>query len=207
LVDHIETLLVREGFSEVSGEAPDLGLFPGTVGRGVRDKLVALTKAFPTIDVIFVHRDADGDGMDARIKEIQAACDGVVELDKVIPVVPVTMLETWLLADVGALKRVAGNSGLQGAIACHPGVRRLESVRDSKDLLLSALCEASEAQGTRLRRFKKRFSEMRARLAHDLDPDGPVMNLPSYKQFRERLSGFSKNYAAKWDPAKRGVAN
>ncbi|MGQ7861000.1 hypothetical protein ACUN0G_17140 [Pseudomonas sp. 32A] len=192
LVEHIQTILIDEGFSEVSGEIPDLGLFRPAVGRSVRDKLVALAKYYPHADVIFVHRDADNVGAAVRETEISGACEGIVELDRIISIVPVTMLETWLLADADAIKRVAGNSGRRGGINCIPATRRLEDARDTKQILMDALCEASETQGARLGKFKKRFSEMRARLTVDLDPNGPVQELPSYQVFRQKISDYAQ---------------
>ncbi|NWB51262.1 MULTISPECIES: hypothetical protein [Pseudomonas] len=192
LVEHIENLLIQEGFSEVSGETPDLGMFKTPVGRSVREKLVAILKYYPHADLIFVHRDADNVGVSVREQEISSAANGLIESDKVIPVVPVTMLETWLLADIEEVKRVAGNPSYRGSLDCVPPPRRLESVRDSKQLLLTALCEASETQGARLTKFKKRFSEMRARLTLGLDPEGPVRQLDSYQNFRRQITSFAQ---------------
>ena len=194
LVEHIQTILIGEGFSEVSGEVPDLGMFSPPVGRSVREKLQALVRYYPHADVIFVHRDSDNVGADVREQEIAEASDGVVALSRVIPVIPVTMLETWLLADVDAIKLVAGNSSFRGALNSVPAMRRLESTRDTKQLLMDALCEASETQGARLAKFKKRFSEMRARLTIDLDPEGPVTGLASYQEFRRKVSYFSQAF-------------
>ncbi|MFJ4587001.1 hypothetical protein ACIP1Z_06765 [Pseudomonas moraviensis] len=192
LVEHIQTILIGEGFSEVSGEVPDLGMFTPPVGRSVREKLRALIKYYPHVDLIFVHRDADGAGSIVREQEIEAASDGVFDVSRIVPVIPVTMLETWLLADVEAIKLVAGNSSYRGGLGCIPAIRRLESVRDTKQLLLEALCEASETQGVRLAKFKKRFSEMRARLTIDLNPDGPVQDLASYQSFRRKITSVSQ---------------
>lgn len=192
LVEHIQTILIDEGFSEVSGEIPDLGLFSPPVGRSVREKLIALVKHYPHADVIFVHRDADNVGADIRESEVFQAAEGVVELNRIISVIPVTMLETWLLADVSAIKRVAGNAAYRGDIGCVPTVRRLESARDTKQILMSALCEASGTQGARLSKFKKRFSEMRARLTVDLDANGPVRDLPSYQAFRQKITNYAQ---------------
>ncbi len=193
LVEHIQTILIGEGFSEVSGEVPDLGMFHPPVGRSVRDKLKALTKYYPHADLIFVHRDADNVGTAAREAEIEMASNGVFDTARVVPIIPVTMLETWLLADVEAIKLVAGNSGYRGGLNCIPSLRRLEAVRDTKELLMVALCEASETQGARLAKFRKRFSEMRARLTTDLNPEGPVQELASYQNFRNKVTAVSQN--------------
>lgn len=193
LVDHIENVLIDEGFAEVSGDAPDLSIFNPPVGRTVRDKLVALLRHYPNADAIFVHRDADNAGDVARQLEIEEAADGLIPLERVIPIVPVAMLETWLLADPSVIKRVAGNERLKGPINCLPPVAQLEQTTDTKRVLLDALCEASQTQGGRLKSFKARYPEMRARLTFDLDPNGPVQRLPSYRRFREQIRAFARN--------------
>lgn len=192
LVEHIETILIESGFSEASGEAPNLSMFKQAVGRTVREKLTFFLKHYPNIDVIFVHRDADNAGILTRQQEISTAALGVVEQDRIIPVIPVTMLESWLLADSAAIKRVAGNSGYKGNLNCIPPIRQIEGIPDPKKTLCDALCEASQTQGTRLRKFKKRFHEMRSRLAVDLDPNGPVQQLDSYRQFRDLIRNFCR---------------
>lgn len=193
LVEHIESILIEEGFSEVSGEAPDLGMFRPPVGRTVEEKLTALLKHYPNVDVIFVHRDADKVGVHVREQEIMTATQNVVDVARVIPIIPVTMLETWLLVDQEAIKRVAGNTNYKGSLDGIPAIRQLENHRDTKQLLLNALCEASQTQGARRIKFRKRFSEMRARLTFDLDPNGPIQNLASYRYFREKISVFSQD--------------
>lgn len=189
LVDHIENLLIEIGFDEVSGEAPDLGMFRIPVGRSVKDKVKVLMDHYPNTDLIFIHRDADNKGPEIRKREIMQAIEGVVEREKVIPVIPVTMLETWLLADKESICRVAGGSDIV-RLACIPPAKKLESEKNSKDLLLRALCEASEESGGRLKKFKKRFGEMRARLVYELDPEGPVTQLNSYQDFRRSIEEF-----------------
>ncbi|WP_080406272.1 DUF4276 family protein [Burkholderia ubonensis] len=196
LVDHIEGILIEEGFIEVSGSAPDLGLLPNPVGRGVRDKLNVILKLYPNVDAIFIHRDADQAGIDARRREIFEAAEGLISNDRVIPVIPVTEFETWLLTDRDAIKRVAGNAGYSGALNCIPAIRNLEGINGAKEVLLEALCEASETHGARLRKFKNQFPEMRARLTFDLDPDGPVKYLTSYQDFRRAVSDFARKTLA-----------
>ncbi|MCQ4261161.1 DUF4276 family protein [Stutzerimonas stutzeri] len=191
LIDHIESIFINEGFTEVSGEAPDLGRFTPPAGRDTKSKIGCLLKHFPNFDAIFIHRDADNSGAAAREREIADAAAELISLDKVIPVIPVTMLETWLLADIDILKRVAGNLNYKGIPNNLPPINRLESVKDSKQLLLDTLCTLSETQGARLQKFKKRFPEMRARLTYDLDPNGPINELSSYREFRARIKELS----------------
>lgn len=63
----------------------------------VREKLLALHRNDAELyDLIFIHRDADTAGIEARLKEIRDAEDSVQDatITPVVPVVPVTMTET-----------------------------------------------------------------------------------------------------------------
>ncbi|MEA5124961.1 hypothetical protein [Xanthomonas floridensis] len=186
LVDHIETLLIKVGFVEASGTSFDPSRLPFHVGHSVREKLEVVRDLYPSADVVFVHRDADAQGLAARRREIHDACAGIYDPASVIPVVPVKMLETWLLVDSQAIRRVAGKAGCD-PIGCVPPLRDLERIRDSKNLLLSALCECSELQGTKLKKFKKLFGQMRARLVSAIDAEGPICELSSYWQLKSDL--------------------
>lgn len=188
LTEHIEQILIMEGFDEVSGDAPDLSMFVQPVGLTVKSKLEAVIKHYPGVDLIFIHRDADNAGIAAREQEIIDACSDLHLTAVIVPVVPVKMLEAWLLADQDKIKMVGGGRGYRGNIEGVPSIAALENVRDAKSVLLSALCEVSGASGGRLRDFKKRFPEMRARLTYDLDPDGPVNGLDSYRRFRQAVA-------------------
>ncbi len=192
LVDHIEGILIELGFEEASGQVPDLGALPRPIGHAVQEKLKVLVELYPNTNIIFVHRDADNTGYDARREEISKASADITDTIKVIPIIPVKELETWLLADESSIKSVAGNPDYRGSLDMVPAPRNLETLADAKGVLLAALCEASETQGGRLRKFKKRFSEMRARLVYDLDPNGPVRTLQSYAKFREALEEYSR---------------
>jgi hypothetical protein len=188
LVEHIERILIEEGFEEARGEAPDLGRFQQPIGTTVKEKLQAVVKYFPSAEIVFIHRDADNAGVEARRGEIMAAALGVISMDKIVPIIPVKMLETWLLADRELISRVAGGRDPQTELSSLPPIRQLESKSQTKSILQDALCEASGLKrDSQLSAFRKRFSEMRARLVLDLDPDGPVRQLSSYKTFRESI--------------------
>lgn len=189
LVEHIERILIDEGCEEVRGEAPDLGRFHPPVGTTVREKLQAVIKYFPSAELIFVHRDADNAGVGARLNEIMTAAMDLVAVEQIVPIIPVKMLETWLLADINLISSVSGGKGIRTRLNSLPSIRQLESRSNTKSILQDVLCEASGLQReTHLVAFRKRFPEMRARLVLDLDPNGPVTRLPSYQAFRHRIT-------------------
>jgi len=190
LVNHIENALIDEGFTEVRGEIFNPSAFPVRIGHEVANKLRFILKLYPSADVIFVHRDADNAGLAKRLNEIQRAAALVGAEQAVIPVIPICMLETWLLTDITAIRRVSGNANGKHQIPSLPEINRLEQVKNSKSLLDSVLCEASSLAGNRLKKFRSQFSQMRARLTLELDVAGPVNGLPSYQDFRKSLRQF-----------------
>ena len=66
-------LCVRAGANEVQDVTPDLGLLPRPPGKGLFAQLRACLAAEPSANLIFLHRDANGAGREARLTEMQAA--------------------------------------------------------------------------------------------------------------------------------------
>lgn len=207
MVDHIENILVTEGFDEVSGNAFDPGsASTQPIGRSVKEKLCAAMKLFPSADIVVIHRDSDGHEWKDREEEITNAKISVAATnDKaVVSMIPVRMLETWLIACNASINIVAGNNNPQSPIRCIPALRNLERAADTKNLLKDALCEASGLSGGRLNDFKRRFFQMRARITDDLSIDGPQNNLPSYERFRIALSAAAQEVRIRKQEKNRG---
>jgi hypothetical protein len=68
----------------------------------------------------------------------------------VVPVVPVRMLEAWLLSDESALRTAAGNPNGRRPLEL-PRIQEIESLPDPKGILHDLLRQASEL-GSRRRR-------------------------------------------------------
>lgn len=178
LIPHLEELCVRAGADEAQGIDPRLDLLPDPPGRAVGPKLdTALTLAAP-LDLVFVHRDADRVGVDARRQEIAVAAARHPHLI-VVPIIPVTKLEAWLLVDESAIRRAVGNPRGRSKLNL-PAARLVEGVADPKARLNDALLAAAGASGRRLARLKREFYRNRAWLLEELDLDGPITALPSW---------------------------
>jgi len=80
----------------------DIGRTPG----GTEDRLKTALDLYPC-DVLFVHRDAESQPSDLRRAQIADALRWT--LVRHIPVVPVRMMEAWLLIDESAIRSAAGN--------------------------------------------------------------------------------------------------
>ena len=97
---------------------------------------------------------------------------------------PVRMMEAWLLADEGAIRRVAGRP--RGAEPLDlPAPDELESVPDPKKTLREVLMKAGAPRGVRRRkRFKADYDNLRKQLAENLPPGGLLEQVPAWTRFR-----------------------
>lgn len=144
---------------------------------GLQARLSAALKQFPC-DLLFVHRDSENQSHVHRENEIAAAIQD--QERRAVPVVPVRMLEAWLLHNEQLVRRAAGNPNGTAALNL-PVLARLETVPDPKLVLLAALRAASELTGRRLRTFNERACLRRiAELVESLQP---LRTLPSFQRF------------------------
>lgn len=182
LLSPIRTLLIECGADEAVGEVRDYG---GTVA----EKLAAVAQDGVPYEAIFVHRDADSAGHDAREAEIRAAAGEVAPGVRVIPVIPVRMTEAWALTNELEIRRVAGNPGGRTMLGLPP-LRAIEQAADPKEILREALCVASELTGRRLADFKKQFSRQRRSLLERLEPGGAIEGLESWARLRAEVNAL-----------------
>jgi hypothetical protein len=186
LRDHIEAIAAEAG-TEIKVDAPDLDRLPIKPGNTVKGKLLAAQALSPEgYDLVLVHRDADRTPPGHRRKEIAEAVAEVSPVLAHVPVIPVRMLEAWLLLDQTAIREVSGNPNGRVQLDL-PTAARAESIPDPKALLKQAIAMASEESGRRLQKLQKRFPENRARLLQMLDRQGPVMRMSSWQAFTEDL--------------------
>ena len=163
------------------------------VPRDLAEKLAAAIAIYPC-DLLFVHRDAEGQDPGVRYEEIQAAN----QTDRLhVCVVPVRMQEAWLLHDEVALREAAGRpSGTEDLSL--PPARRWERLPDPKGILYQALRTANGARGRRA----KRFNPARAahRLADLVNDWSPLRDLTAFPQLesdtREALTRLGISVSA-----------
>jgi len=134
-------------------------------------------------DLLFVHRDAEGDTRETRVVEIRRALDGV-DAPPAVCVVPVRMQEAWLLFNERAIREAAGNPNGSQRLDL-PALSTLESVNDPKDVLLSLLKKASGLSGRRLKSFEARAHVHR--LAQLLEDFSPLNQVRAFKALDDEL--------------------
>jgi hypothetical protein len=119
---------------------------------GLHQRVVTALMLYPC-DVLFVHRDAEGESVEHRVDEIGDAQSRLSDSVSVVPIVPVRMTEAWLLIDESAIRMAAGNPNGRGAIEL-PRLRQLEQLPDPKEQLYRCLQAASGLTGRRLKNFR-----------------------------------------------------
>jgi hypothetical protein len=140
-------------------------------------------------DVLFVHRDAEKQPATSRREEIANALHGI--LVRHIPVVPVRMMEAWLLADESAIRSAAGNpNGTENLNL--PDVPRLEDLPDPKRVLHHALTAASGLNARRRSRFP---AYKRVQLIPNYIDDYSRLNaLPAFQALQKDIRMLVENF-------------
>lgn len=145
-------------------------------------------------DLLFVHRDGEQATRAERRQEIQKAL-AIANTRQNIPpavcVIPIRMLEAWLLFDEMAIRHAAGNKNGR-AVLNLPAMSQLESLPDPKQVLYTALRTASGLSPQRLRRFN--VAQSSRRVVTFMDDFTPLRRLPAFvaleKEVRETIGQY-----------------
>lgn len=132
-------------------------------------------------DILFVHRDAERELLQDRLKEFPWPRRGLVR------VVPVRMTEAWLLIDEGAIRKASGNPNGSAHLDI-PRISRLEGLSDPKKALRELLLEASEHTSPRRRqRFQRDIHRCVHLVAEYTQDFSPLRRLEAYRAVEDEL--------------------
>ena len=185
LIQHIRMLLVHLGQTDPEGAH-------WTRGRSLTDKIRGGLENFGGCELLFVHRDADAyQNTDAagpltRYNEVRKAICDVGYTGAWVSIIPVRMMETWLLLDESAIRRVAGRPRGSEPLDL-PLPAQVEHESDPKGRLYQALETASRTRGRRLRIFRRDLPHYCRQLLDGLPITGPLEQVPSWVRFRDDL--------------------
>ncbi len=130
-------------------------------------------------NLLFVHRDAERQAYARRKAEINRALDNIgLENPPAVCVVPVRMMEAWLLIDEAALRLAAGNPNGQSPLAV-PIMANLEGIPNPKQMLFTLLKNASELSGRRLKKLDVKRNA--GRVAEYINDFAQLRNLPAFR--------------------------
>lgn len=133
-------------------------------------------------DILIVHRDAEGETYENRLKEIETNLSTLNK--KFIPIIPIRMLEAWLLFDENAIRKAANKPAGNNALNI-PRINRIENNADPKTLLFDSLKIASEQTGRKLAKFD--VNKARVRVSELIDDYTPLLSLESFGKFKSQL--------------------
>ncbi|MBN2302853.1 MAG: DUF4276 family protein [Anaerolineae bacterium] len=133
---------------------------------------------YENIDTLFVHRDAENQSPDQRASEIHNALAEIVDPPPPVFVIPVKMMEAWLLFDEEAIRCAAGNPNGRVRLKL-PACKTIETIPNPKQVLHDLLLQASEAAGRHRKKFRPH--QRVHRLAELIDDYAPLRNLPAFQ--------------------------
>ncbi len=187
LLPILDWLLVENGVRcPIQAAWADLGVLPLPDRPKLADKIESSLEFYPC-DLLFVHRDADREPREKRIREVHEAIAAIPDglSPAFVCVIPVRMQEAWLLIDEAAIKAAAGNKRYTGQIDL-PAVNRLESLPDPKSVLNELLRQASDLNRRRRRSFRV---AKHARLVTEFIEDfSPLRQLRAFAALEEEVS-------------------
>jgi len=153
--------------------------------KDLAGRIKATIEYFPG-DVIFVHRDAEKESPEMRLREIaESIAKTALAVGNWVPVIPVRMTEAWLLISEKAIREASGNP--DGRVNLRlPTMRDIEGIPDPKQLLQELLVEAAEVTGRRRKKFH--FPERRASIPDFIDDWSELLQLPSALMLYEDIA-------------------
>lgn len=172
---------------------PFVARFADGLPRGARtlgDRMRVAVHLYPC-DLLFVHRDAEGESAEVREAEIRSGMQGIDHQPSLICVVPVRMTEAWLLTSEAAIRAAVGNPNGNAPLNLPP-LTKLESV-DAKEVLFSALEAAKDLNARRRSRFRPEAYRHRvAELFQEMDS---VRRLDSFRHLESQVRAFFEKHS------------
>jgi hypothetical protein len=155
--------------------------------KGLANRITAAIEYWPC-DLLFIHRDAEGEQLQRRRQEIDEAVQEAFAQARNRPravfVVPVRMLEAWFLTDLDAIRHAAGNPGGDQQLEI-PALESIEGLPDPKNLLYELLRDASGLSGRRRR--KMQVNHAVHRIGQVMSEFNALRTLDAFRRMEEDL--------------------
>ena len=178
LIHPIDWIFKSKGI-ESKGERIDFGL-SGLYPKTIAEKIEMAIIIHPNLEFLFIHRDAEKQSIDIRIQEIESELlKTAIENIETIKIIPIRMSEAWLLIDEKALRKAAGKPSGKIKIQL-PQTKKLESLANPKDLLKTALENASEYSGRKKAQFD--FNEARQLVSQYIEDFSELRQLSAFQR-------------------------
>lgn len=169
------------------------------VPQGLAERIRATANSYPC-DILFIHRDAEGQGWEDRAEEIKYAARQQIN-SRYVCVIPVRMTEAWLLGDQAAIRQAADNPNGTAPLEL-PAPRSMEVDPNPKTTLRTALVVASNKKGRRLRRFQETIGERVQRVADIMTDFTSLYSLPAFARLRDDTRAALESLGLIFNPLK-----
>ncbi len=178
LEEHVEE-------TAIMGQWADLGFLRKAPRKALVERIRATAEFYPC-DVLFVHRDAEKEPALMRADEIHSALrQAGIDSECAVCVVPVRMLEAWLLFDEKAIRKAANNPNGESSLDL-PKLKTVESLPDPKKILHDAIRSASGLSGRRASGLNVGVAVQRiSELVTDFTP---LRRLPAFRHLEEQIA-------------------
>jgi len=165
----------------IQPEWADLGRLPRPPKK-LPEKIKRSVELYPC-DLLFVHRDAEKMSWNQRADEIKQALESI-EHPPAVCVVPVRMLEAWLLFDEKSIRKAAGNPNGNQPLPL-PVMNDIETLPNPKQILHDLLRLASGQTGKR--RKKIPVSRFAFRVTELTDNYKPLRQLAAFRKLEDEF--------------------
>jgi len=168
------------------GAYADFRALPKPPNKSDIKKQIEVAREYYPFDILFYHRDAESkskDIMERRTLEIQQHLTDE-EQSITVCIIPIRMMEAWLLFDENAIKKAAGNRNYEGRINL-PDLKKVENEKDPKILLYNLLKTVSGRKGRNLKRFNTAYHTHL--VAENIDDFNPLRELSAFRFFEQNL--------------------
>ncbi|MGB3312244.1 MAG: hypothetical protein WBG32_22695 [Nodosilinea sp.] len=191
LIPILDWLLVQHlpGYA-VQSEWADLARLPKPP-KTLPERIKKSIELYPC-DLIFVHRDADSQGVEKRAAEISSALKVIEDFPtqtSLIGVIPIRMTEAWLFISEDAIRMAAENPRGSQTLQL-PTLGTVEQHPDPKSLLNDLLRQASGASGRRLKKLNSRLTSKVQRIPEIVQDFSSLRNLQAFRFLESDVVSF-----------------
>jgi hypothetical protein len=195
--DKILLRIIKWSLDDLYADLPNEGAYADFRGiknppKNLKEKARLARMNYP-FDILFVHRDAEKTDIkmvEQRAAEIKKELEPEL-LGQTVCVIPVKMMETWLLIEAEAIKRAAGNRNYKGEINL-PALNRLENESQPKTLLHQLLKDVSGLKGRNMKKFNPEAAVHL--IAEYIEDFSPLRTLEAFVAFETELKIAVDNY-------------
>lgn len=177
-----------------NGRYCDFRQLPAPPSNGDVAKRIEVARHLSPFDICFYHRDAESidvkNILPQRISEIKDVLSDELK-NIVVCIIPVEMMESWLLIDREAIKKAAGNRNYSGNLDL-PKLNKLESHRNPKETLHNLLRKAKNCTGRRQKTFN--VDQAVHFVAGEIEDYSTLRQLKAFQTFEADMKKVVDNY-------------